>query len=242
MSLTRFKTFSKALLTSLRTGQFKALLKEFRRRIYSDWTHFGLARDLTQPFEPAPAKIAVTIRPLKDSDVASLLAMDAPGISDRGPYVRMHRLNFLQANIGTCYVGVTDDDTPCYMQWLMSAKENDAIQAYFHGIFPVLEPNEALLEYAFTPEAFQGKGIMPYAMARITEKATDLGAKRVITFVDHQNIAALKGCKRAGFNPYLTRTDQWRFFRRHYKFTLLPAGTPYPFDIAPPAVAAPAQS
>lgn len=234
MNLARFKTLFKALLTSLRTGQFKALLKEFRRRFYSDWTHFGLARDLTQPFEATPAKIPITIRPLKDTDVPGLLAMDAPGISDRGPYVRMHRLNFLNEHIGQCYVAATEDDTPCYMQWLMSAKENEAIQSYFHGIFPTLQPNEALLEYAFTPETFQGKGIMPYAMAQIAEKATECGANRVITFVDHQNIPALKGCKRSGFSPYLTRTDQWRFFRRRYVFTLLPPGTPYPFDVATP--------
>ena len=50
----------------------------------------------------------------------------------------MHRLNFLNTNIGTCYVAVTEEGAPRYMQWLMGASQNDGIQEYFDGIFPVL--------------------------------------------------------------------------------------------------------
>jgi GNAT superfamily N-acetyltransferase len=235
MNVQRFTNSFKALLTTMRTGKFGALRREFERRFHSKWTHYGLCRDLRRPFEPTAAKIPITVRALQQSDLPYLLSMDAPEISERGPYVRMHRLNFIHARIGTCYVGITEDGIPCYMQWLMGSSQNEAIQAYFKGIFPALASDEALLEYAFTPEAFQGKGIMSYAMARIAEKAAEIGATRVITFVDHQNIPALKGCKRAGFSPYLIRTDQWQFFRRRVEFAPLPPGTPYPFDPDPVA-------
>jgi RimJ/RimL family protein N-acetyltransferase len=91
-----------------------------------------------------------------------------------------------------------------------------------------------MLEYAFTPEAYQGKGIMPAAMARIAEKAADFGAQRVITFVDRENVPALKGCQRSGFRPYLLRHDRWRLFRRRVSFRPLPAGTRYPFETEAP--------
>jgi GNAT superfamily N-acetyltransferase len=223
-----------ACLAGVRAGELRVLVDELRRRVWSDWTHFGLARDLETPFPAPDAKIPLEIRTLRESDLPKLLGMDADYLSDRGPYVRMHRLNFVDAGIGTCYVAATDGDEPCYMQWLMAARENRAIRDYFKGIFPVLAPDEALLEYAFTREDYQGKGVMPAAMARIAEKAREVGARRVITFVDHHNIPALKGCQRAGFDPYLTRVDRWRLLRRRVEFRPLPPGTPYPYEQASP--------
>jgi RimJ/RimL family protein N-acetyltransferase len=44
-------------------------------------------------------------------------------------------------------------------------------------------------------------GIMSAAMALIAERATEVGARHVLTFVDQHNIASLKGCQRAGFHP-----------------------------------------
>src|SRR6266705_1321601 len=145
MNVQWFTNSSKAFVTTVRSGKLGVLLREFKRRFHSRWTHYGLCRDLHQPFEPTAAKIPITVRPLQQSDVPYLLSMNAPGISERGPYVRMHRLNFLQACIGTCYVAVTEDGRPCYMQWLMGSSPNREIQDYFRGIFPVLAPDEALL-------------------------------------------------------------------------------------------------
>lgn len=222
------------LLASVRTRQVNGLAHEFRRRFYSNWLHYGLRRELATPFEPPAAKIPLTIRPLRESDLPVLLGMEADEMSGRGPYVRMHRLNFSREGIGQCYVAATDDDEPCYMQWLISGSESPQMERYFHGIFPTLARDEALLEYAFTREKYQGKGVMPAAMSRIAEKATDLGARRVITFVDRENVAALKGCQRSGFRPYLIRNDRWRLFRRRVTFRRLPTDATYPFETETP--------
>ena len=96
-------------------------------------------------------------------------------------------------------MAIDQNGDPCYAQWPISAVDNERIQKYFRGTFPVLAPDEALLEGAFTPESHRGKGIMPRAMALIAEGARNLGARYVITFVAEENIPSLKGCKRAGF-------------------------------------------
>jgi RimJ/RimL family protein N-acetyltransferase len=215
---------ARAVLAGVRSGEVGVLAREAQRRFHSDWRHFGLRRDLEVPFQGPRAKIELTIRELQPDDVPKLLDMRAAQMAPRGPYVRMHRLRFLRQGIGTCYVAArTEDDEPCYMQWLMGAADNDRIAAYFDGIFPRLADDEALLEYAFTPERFQGQGIMAAAMTQIAERATSFGARRVITFVDHANLAALKGCHRAGFAEYLVRVDRWRLFRRSPEFGSLPA-------------------
>jgi GNAT superfamily N-acetyltransferase len=207
-----------AVAANFRSGGLQALLREFKKRYKSERLHYGLARDLSQPFQNPSAKIPLAVRPLRDEDIPKLLGLHAVQLSDRGPYVRMHRLNFIEVGIGTCFVGVIENDQPCYMQWLIPARDNTQIQKYFRGTFPILKPDEALLEYAFTPERWQGQGIMPAAMAQISEKARDLGARRVITFVDSSNVPALKGCRKAGFAPYLARIDRWRLFRRQFVF------------------------
>jgi GNAT superfamily N-acetyltransferase len=228
--MNRLRNLAGALFAGIRDGHVHVLARELRRRLWSDWTHYGLSRDLDVPFVAPDAKIPLAIRTLSEGDLPKLLGMNEPYVSDRGPYVRMHRLNFVGEGIGTCFVAVTDGDEPCYMQWLMRSSENDAITRYFKGIFPVLARDEALLEYAFTREDYQGKGIMAAAMARIAEKAQSHGGRRVITFVDHENVPALKGCQRAGFSPYLIRVDRWRLLRRRVRFRPLPAGTRYPFE------------
>jgi RimJ/RimL family protein N-acetyltransferase len=218
---------ARAIAAGVRAGELGVLAREARRRFRSDWRHYGLRRDLRVPFQGPRAKVDLTIRELRPDDAPKLLDMHAEQMAPRGPYVRMHRLRFLREGIGTCFVAArAEDDEPCYMQWLIGAADNDRVAAYFDGIFPRLGPEEALLEYAFTPERFQGQGIMAAAMTKIAERAASLGASNVITFVDHSNVAALKGCHRAGFSEYIVRVDKWRAFRRTPEFEPLPPDFP----------------
>ena len=217
------------LVNAIRSGDFSALFYVLWRRLWFESWHYGLARDLDVPFSAPQAAIPLEIRVVRETDMPKLLSPSESEGPDR-ELVRMHRLDFARAGIGTCYVAATEGDEPSYMQWLMLSAENDAVARYFKGIFPTLAADEALLEYAYTRRDFRGKGVMPAAMARIAEKAKDHGARRVITFVGRENIAALKGCQRAGFVPYCMRVDRWRLLRRRVTFSVLAPGTPYPYD------------
>jgi hypothetical protein len=97
-------------------------------------------------------------------------------------------------------------------------------------MLPRLAPGEALLEGAYTPDTHRGLGIMAHAMARIAEHAKELGASSVITFVAADNIASLKGCKKAGFYPYVERKVIWRYGRRQAVFTPLSSAFRFPHE------------
>lgn len=125
----------------------------------------------------------------------------------------------VEAELATCYVAVTEDDAPCYMQWLIGPEENEKVRSIFQYRFPRIAEDEMLLEGAFTLEHWRGKGIMAAAMSRIAEQAIDRGARSVITFVGSDNEPSLKGCRKAGFEPYLTRIDSWRCFQFSTTFT-----------------------
>lgn len=217
------------LVLLLKTRQLSLILKVLRRKLYSNSNFICLRRDLTQSFKVPAAKIPIiAVRPIQNREAASLFDATAPGLSAAEIIDRTGRMEFFQAGIPLCYVAIDQSGEPCYAQWLMTSVDNGRIQQYFHGAFPVLAPDEALLEGAFTPESHRGKGIMPRAMALIAESARNFGARYAITFVTEENEASLKGCKRAGFVPYMLRKTKWRWLRP--RVTSLPLAETHPSE------------
>ncbi len=62
---------------------------------------------------------------------------------------------------------------------------------------------------------------MGAAMTQVAERAAEFGARWVITFVEEDNQASVKGCIRAGFAPYLRRRERFRLFSRRITFDLI---------------------
>lgn len=189
-------------------------------RMYSDSTSLGLRRDLTIPFTGPTAKIPFTVRPLASTD--DLSALDpAPGLSADERLWRLVQLRLLRSGLRVCCVAIAPEGKPCYMQWVIPPSENARLRAVFGNLYPSLGPDEALLEGAYTLDAYRGKGIMGGAMTLVAERAAEFGARWVITFVDEQNQASVKGCIRAGFAPYLRRRERFRLFYRNVTFDLI---------------------
>lgn len=200
----------------IRNGHFTVFLKEFKKRIYSRSVSVGLQRDLNNEFQAPSAKIDIQIRPLRIEDMDELLDTTIdPSIN---PRIIANQESMVNAKIPTCYVAVTVNNKPCYMQWLIGYEDNQKIEDHFMGVFPPLKKHEALLEGAYSHPAYRGMRIMPMAMARIAEKATEMNVRWVNTFVDITNIPSLKGCQRSGFKPYLLRKDRWFLFLRTITF------------------------
>ena len=189
-------------------------------------TRIGLRRDLSIPFTAPDAKIPVSIRPLTAADLPALLGLDETA-SPEDTFETGWRRAFAARHMRGGHVAVDErNGTPCYMQWLLGADDNDFVVSL--GGFPALKREEALLENAYTPARYRGMGIMPAAMARIAERASDQGARYVITFVQDNNVASLKGCQRSGFAPHL-RHDYVQLgfgFARRDRFVELPADDP----------------
>lgn len=192
---------------TLESGTFADTAKAVGKRVSSTTHAYGLRRDLAAPHERPVARIPVTVRPFVDADADRILDLHAE-VDAAERWERQTRVRLLEEGIGRPYVAVDPDDDPCYVQWLFSCEENDAVQSFYHGLFPVLAPDEALLEGAFTPVRHQGRRIMSAGMSMIAERAADLGARSVVTFVGIHNIASLKGCERAGFLPYTDRYER----------------------------------
>jgi hypothetical protein len=205
----------------VRRGRADDVLTALKLRLSSDTLSIGLHRDLTRAIEAPQSKIPVTVRPLVDADQASFQA------AIRGAHVRADtrelkyltdRLRMLEVDLGTGYGAVDAHGGLCYVQWLVTSDENRLLQKFFKHAVPALKADEALLENAYTFEQFRGQGIMACAMAQIAQRASDSGARWVMTFVAEDNVPSLIGCKRAGFEPFITRRRSTRLLRQRYTF------------------------
>ena len=193
-----------------RSGKFAKLARELVKRVFSNSESYLLRRDLTVPFQASAAKQPIEVRPITDSDIPAILE------------ARPGRLLILRANIPTCYVAITASGEICYMQWLVEQSDLERFRPFFDGELGNLRKDEVLLEFAYTFEQFRGQKIMPAAMAAIAEKGLSSGARYAVTYVQKDNVAALKGCAAAGFSPYMIRDERWRIFSFKESFRTLP--------------------
>jgi len=207
------------LLRLVLTGRGRRVWSAVTYLLYSDSESVGLRRDLRAPHAAPVATQPIEVRPLTAGDELSWLDVREQGLSDQQVYARLGQARLLQSGIETCHVAVEPGGKACYMQWLILSHENHRVRAFFGNLYPRLAPDEALLEGAYTPEAYRGQGIMAAAMSQIAERAGQFGARWVVTFVDESNVASLKGCARAGFEPYVRRHERFRLFRRYVSFT-----------------------
>lgn len=225
-----------AMLLLLKNRRYKEFFDQLHQWIYSESYSFGLRRDLTIPFEAPQAKIPIVVRQMDKEDIQRIIDSVSASASQE-KYWLLTEQRLLNAGIPTGYLATTIDDSPCYMQWLIPSSENIRIQQFFRGIFPLLKPDEALMEGAYTLPAFRGQRIMSSAMAQIAEQGLNVGARWAITFVGHGNIASLKGCHQAGFEPYIVRREKYRFFHKTIAFESISSRVSYPLELsAQPAI------
>jgi GNAT superfamily N-acetyltransferase len=195
-------------LHELRTGSFQSFRHRVGRLVRQEWTAYGLRRDLDHPHASPTPRISIAIREIEDRDIEQMFVERAPALPRKERLEIANRMAHLAERIPTCYVAIDRErNTPCFVQWLMTASANEQIARFFRGRFPALQGNEALLENAYTPPQYRGQGIMPAAMSMIAEHAREFGCRYVHTYVLKDNVPSLKGCSKAGFSPFIVRRD-----------------------------------
>src|SRR6267154_463251 len=139
-TLTKLRT----LLMVIKRGETREVVEELQERVYSDSASMILRRDLSKPLKPPAAKLPITVRPMRESDLPRIIRE------------RPRRYPVLLANIPTCYIAESDDGQICYMQWLVGPQDQGRLEPYFKGELKKLRADEVLLEFAYTFEKFRG--------------------------------------------------------------------------------------
>ena len=204
------------LVWLLRARSFGVLVRLVRRWLWSDVTAFGLERPTDDPIPARRPRIELEIRPIKPGEETPFTR--TPGATGDDTLVRVNARHLLESGLQTCYVGVTEDGDPCYMQYLVFPEQNDVLEEAFGGLIPELGTEDALLEFAFTLEAYRAAGVMPAVVAHLGEEAKQRGARRLVTYIPEWNPHVLRFFRRIGFEPFATRRETYRLFRRRIRF------------------------
>ncbi len=214
----------KGAVSLLSRGRVDVILKEVGREIASVETSYGFRRDLHRPFKARPASIPIELRLFEKRDIELLALGRAPRDSRKALLDRLTRTKTIEAGIPSLiYVAAAADGSPCFLQCVILPARNGRLNAYYKGYFPPLAQDEVLLEGAFIPEQYRGKGIMACAMSQVAQKSRALGARWATTYVEQSNLPSIRGCLRAGFHPYVRKKATWRRLRQEVSFARLNA-------------------
>ncbi len=217
-------------LTLLASGEWRIVSSLLRRQLWSDRVFLGLYRDLTVASTGPVADDDIMVRELRPSDVPKLFDVGRRDLYGQDIYERLSRRRLLRSGIGIPCIAVNAAGAPCYVVWMIGPEDNHIVQRYFHGRFPPLEADEVLFEGAFTSEANRGQHVAGRAGRQIRARAVERGARRAIAFVDINNRASLKACRRSGDKSFLLRLERYRLFRLTMTFTPANDSTSLWFD------------
>jgi hypothetical protein len=197
----------------VRAGGLRHAAEMTRRRIWDSHTHLVLRCDLAGIPPVPPAQIPVEMR---ETDVATFRGFTAELERTQGSDAHDTRVRMQACEDGVKALFVaTVDGQPAYCQWLVRGEQQDAIHRHSPGTYAPLQPDEVLLEGAYTFTPFRGKKAMAAGMVQLLHIARDEGARAAITYVADDNVPSLRGCARVGFTLDRQRVTTVRLGRRH---------------------------
>jgi ribosomal protein S18 acetylase RimI-like enzyme len=201
----------------LRKGHFRPLLRRFRRSLWYDGVAFGLAYDPRVAVTARIPRIPVEVRPIRSDEVEVFTALRPDDTERIEALTRASARHLLESGLRTCYVGVTEQG-PVYMQFLVTADQNERLAEVYGGLFPPLADDEGLLEFAFTLQQHRARPVMPTVLLRLFEIAREQGLRRVVMYVHANSPTLIRFYLRVGFVPYAVRVERWRLLRRRLDF------------------------
>jgi len=210
--------FIKLLFSPGFSGAAAFIAREIKRCMYSNETFLIHQFDLTQPFTVPRPSLPITVRQLSENDLPRLLSLNDPDRDLIDLRNRLERLLLIQADIPTCYVGVTGDGQPCVMCWLIRHTANDKLQHHFRGGLMSLKQGEVLCENIFTHRGYRNRQLMQYLTFKLFEKAARNGAHKAFAYIKAGNSASLTASKQIGWQLCGIKKVQWRLFQRHITF------------------------
>jgi hypothetical protein len=179
-----------------------------RRRLWSRSSHFGLRCALSALPAATSAGVPLVMESVGPGFSGFHEALS--GAHDSEVEDLLERVRFCEAGVTTLYAAHDSAGAPIYAQWLIRATEQERLHALTGNLFPRLQPDEVLLEGAYTFSNFRKLGSMADGMHQLLEIARREGATSAITYVTFDNVPSLRGCARVGFELDQTRVGTRR--------------------------------
>ena len=190
----------------------KMLLSVLRRRVWSNSPNIGLRTDLTLLPEYPPSGIPIVIEQVTCPEFNGFREALAQ-TSGKDAIDLLWRARMCDAGVRSLYVGYTEDREPVFAQWLITARDQEALHAYTNGYLEFAE-DEAVFEGTYTFPRFRGFGIMGQGSRLMFELAIAQGIRFAVGYVELDNLPQLRATARTGAIPDHLCVVRWRCGRR----------------------------
>ena len=202
----------------LKVGGLECFFQQLRRQIYSRDTYIGWEADLDTDFIPVPRRLKYTVRLATEEDMEEVL-QQSKSEGKQSTYELLQRKLFYESGFRNCYGARTADAGElCYMEWVIYPEDDNTASQAYRSRFPKLKENEILLENAYTFKKYRGNWLDASVTTEVLEMVRQNGFKRVILYVQQDNIASMKSQERQGFRRFEEVPELRRFFftrRKH---------------------------
>ncbi len=200
-------------------------LRWLEHRLYLKSSYYGLKRILNDEIYSLPCKLEYDLHLASSQEMAEvflLLSLDNP----HSIMELVHRKIFYDQGLANCYLARTKiTNEPCYIQWMVSSKDMSLSKGRVRDCYPPINQDEVMLEHAYTFKKYRSQGLMGSVMVKLADRAKAEGYQQMITYVETDNVASLKGCEKAGFHKYCLWQESrvlFLHFRKIAKIAVLP--------------------
>lgn len=212
------------------------MLERAWQQLFLDKQFFGLRCDLAKMPVIPKARIPVQMEPVELGSYGAF-AEEFARVSGHDAVEVYARERLRQAGVSGAHQTLGPNGEAAFVHWLVLAPTQAEIHRFQPGRYRRLEPDEALLEGAYTFTTCRGQGLMIEGMGQLLEKARGAGVRRVWTYVALDNVASLRGCARVGFVPDHLRRNWRRMGATHTEFLSLSLEAAAVWDQSVPAAA-----
>ncbi len=204
----RLASLAEAFSFLLRNGDIVNLVRMCWETLFGKASLVLLRLDLTSFCTEHLQRFSLHARPLEPNDLPVFFNSSDHGLTAREQRQVLQRLFTLQAGIKTCYVVEDSHGNAIFLQWLIPPSENEALRNRYGEWYPLIAPDEAMIEHAYVLPKYRGTGLLPCAAARVLEIARESGVRSVVTFIPTWNKNSLQSFMNMGFRPYQYRMDR----------------------------------
>ncbi len=186
----------------LKVAGLGVFFHQLKRQLYSRATLAGLEKDLDSDIVRVPTEVGYSLRLATEEDMEEVFQkIYTEGKESVCELIQ--RKMFYDAGFHNCYVARTiDTNELCHMKWLTSSKEEAVVSRGYRRLWHQLKDDELLVDNTYTFDKYRGSRISSSIAADLFEMARRNGFKRMITYVDHDNIGQLKSCERTGYRRF----------------------------------------
>ena len=209
----------------MRNGLFRELLKNVWGKFFGSVVYVGLTLEIESFSSSILSRMVLFERLIEKGDYVLLTSILSDRTLDRlERHEAARRLVMLETDLKTCYVVEDAERNVRFLQWLVPAAENEKLQMYFGDWYPMLAPDEGLMESAYVFPKYRGTGVLAYAVKRILDVASRSGMKRIVTMIPSWNSNSLASFLKLGFQPHQIRVER-RCFGLRWRRTILLTST-----------------